>query len=440
VATIKPFRALRYNTSSVKMDQVVAPPYDIISAAEQESLYAKSPHNIIRIEYGKDEGGDKYKKAAEYLNQWIEKEFLRRDEKEGFYLYETLFKDLESDRIKKRIVIFGLFQVEAFESKVILPHEKTHSGPKEDRFKLLSAIQTNISPVYGLYQDSRHLAVEFRKKFEKQKPLYEFSLMDGESHKLWSIQDTADINQISKMFSDKQVLIADGHHRYETALRYSREQASGRRPQAASLKSGAVSLKLEAGSLQPSDYCLMGLVELEDEGLLIFPIHRVLKNIKKVSATELSKVLSPLFESRKISEKELKGLSQGKIRNEFAICLPDGCLAFKVKDIKKARAEMPAGKPDIWYNLEVAQVSHLVLKHFGVDDKNLERYLEYTRFFDEALQVVREKRMDAAVIVPPIEAKTMQAICTLGELMPQKSTYFYPKLGSGYLMYRHEPA
>lgn len=415
MAIIKPFRALRYNPGSVKMDQVVAPPYDIISPAEQEALYGKSPYNIIRIEYGKEDASVKYQKAFEFLNAWLKKKILEKDTKESFYLYETIFKDPESGRIKTRVVIFGLFQVEPFESKVILPHEKTHSGPKEDRFKLLSAIKTNISPVYGLYQDSKGTAQELRKKFEKQKPLYEFKFSDGETHKLWAVSDSSDKTQISKMFSDKQVLIADGHHRYETALRYSREYPS-----------------------EASKFCLMGLVELEDEGLLIFPIHRLLKNIKKVSASELSQILSPLFDSRKISETEVKELAQGKIRDAFAVCFPGESVLFKIKDIQRARAEMPAGKPDIWYRLEVAQVSHLVLKHLGVDDKNLEHFLEYTRFSDEALEAVRSKKFDAAVIVPPIEAKTMQAICASGELMPQKSTYFYPKLGSGFLMYRHE--
>ncbi len=438
MAIIKPFRALRYNSGSVKMDQVVAPPYDIISPAEQEALYGKSPYNIIRIEYGKEDASVKYQKASEFLNEWLRKQILEKDTKESFYLYETIFKDPESGRIKTRVVIFGLFQVEPFESKVILPHEKTHSGPKEDRFKLLSAIKTNISPVYGLYQDSERTAQELRKKFEKQKPLYEFKFSDGEAHKLWAVSDSSDKTQISKMFSDKQVLIADGHHRYETALRYSQEQAASRKLQAAGSKLQTSSLKPEAGSLQPSDYCLMGLVELEDEGLLIFPIHRQLKNIKKVSASELSQILSPLFDSRKISETEVKELAQGKIRDAFAVCFPGESILFKIKDIQKARAEMPAGKPDIWYRLEVAQVSHLVLKHLGVDDKNLEHFLEYTRFSDEALEGVRSKKFDAAVIVPPIEAKVMQAICASGELMPQKSTYFYPKLGSGFLMYRHE--
>ncbi len=194
----------------------------------------------------------------------------------------------------------------------------------------------------------------------------------------------------------------------------------------------------EIGEGYPSDYCLMGLVELSDEGLLIFPIHRIVKNLARVNQDQFLKELSALFLIEQADEKKLEQIAKGKECGVFGIQFPDRSYLVKLKEPAEARREMPKGKPETWYQLEVAQISYLVLQRLGIGENEVERHLEYTRFFKEAIQSVKTKKADLSFIVPPIPARTMREICAAGELMPQKSTNFYPKLASGILMYRHE--
>ena len=444
MATIIPFSAWRYDSKSVPIERVVAPPYDIISPDEQEALYSRDPHNVIRVELTKEDkksGLNKYELAAKIWGEWIQKGVITQDEESSYYLYKNQFQDPETKSLKSRVVIFGAFKLEPFETRVILPHEKTHSKAKEDRYQLLQATKTNFSPVFGLYEDQSKLIQTIAAESQKAKQAISFSLEGGESHELWKINDPKQVAQIQKMFERKSILIADGHHRYETALNYWKDQKSP---------------KSSVG------YCLMGLVELSDEGLLIFPIHRLVKNVENVILSRFEDTtkdprseilrltpqddrfskamiaqLSRMFDCKKVDDQTLDQVARGKLRGGFGLRFCDGAYFLKVKDQKLAQAEMPAGKPAIWYQLEVAQVSHLVLKPLGVHEKNIEEHIEYTKSVEEAIQKVRSGEISFSVVVPPIQAKVMQAICSAGELMPQKSTYFYPKLGSGILMYQH---
>ena len=426
MAIVTPFKAWRYNTARVSMDRVVAPPYDIISAAEQEALYARDPHNIIRIELGKGEPGDhdmknKYTRAKECWNAWIRGTVVRQDAKAGYYLYETDFTHPSSGKRLKRLVVFGLLKLEPFESKIVLPHEKTHAGPKEDRFKLLEATRTNFSAVYGMYQDHKQTVKELRAACAKETPAFSFKLTNDETHTLWPVSEPAKTEMISRMFNTQPILIADGHHRYETALNFKNAEQT----------------RLGNKRSPSSDYVLTGFVEQHDEGLLIFPIHRLIRNITALTAEQVLSRLSPVFAYEKIDEKLLHDIADGS-GNGFGLRLGGDNFRLHLKNPKAARAEMPSAKPDCWYELEVAQISHLVLKHLGVREEALENHLEYTKSSREAVEKVANKETALALIVPPIRPDLMRAICVSGELMPQKSTYFFPKLGSGLVMHRHE--
>ncbi|MBI4388190.1 MAG: DUF1015 domain-containing protein [Candidatus Omnitrophica bacterium] len=438
MATVIPFRAWRYEASRVKINQVVAPPYDVISPSEQEALYARDPHNIVRIELTREEDAsskwgqvftsnlspfdkDKYEYAAHLWKTWIQEETVKQDSRESFYLYETSFLDPETNLKRNRLVIFGLMRLETFESKVILPHEKTHAKPKEDRFKLLAATKTNFSPVFGLYRDPEQLTKQIYKQQQKAAPLVSFTLGQGEQHKLWQVNGPKNISEISKMFQTKSILIADGHHRYETALNYSRSV------QRSSSQNGF-----------SSDYVLMGFVELEDDGLLIFPIHRMIQNLSGFDPGTFLKKLTPIFSYRKANDQELHNIAKGLLRPGFGIRIGKESFLVEVKDAARAREKMPLRKPDIWYQLEVAQISHLAFEHLGIREATLEQHVTYTRSASEAIQNTETGKAALSFIVPPIKAQVMQEICSSGELMPQKSTYFYPKLGSGLLMYQHD--
>lgn len=424
MATIVPFKAWHYNTS-LDIASVVAPPYDVISPSEQEALYERSPHNVIKIELGKDEPGDhdttnKYTRAKDFWKVWSEESVVVQDKKPGFYLYENKFLDPQTGKKRTRLVLFGLIKLEPFQSKVVLPHEKTHSGPKEDRFKLLSATQTNFSPVFGLYQDSNQTVKLFHGKAQLDRPLFSFEQDNGDFHRLWQITNSMEVSKLSKIFEGKSILIADGHHRYETALRYAEE-------------------KRNSGSSEalPSDYVLMGLVELQDQGLLIFPIHRMIQNFQSFSQPDFLNRLSELFQVKQVEEDALHQIAAGNAQN-FGIQIGNESFVLKLKDEEKAKSEMPEGKPESWYDLDVTKISYLVWKRLGISEHELEKYLIYTKSGEEAINKAKSGEATLSFIVPPIRATIMREICESGELMPQKSTYFYPKLGSGFLMYHHD--
>ena len=427
MATVIPFQAWRYNLERVRIDRVVAPPYDVISREEQEALYGRDPFNIVKVECGKVEVSDnelhnQYERAAKYWESWIQQSVIQQDKVKSFYLLSTLFKDPESGEKKRRLVIFGLIKLEPFEARVVLPHEKTHAGAKEDRLKLLQTTKTNFSPVFGLYEDKQKLAHSLYSAYASIPPLFSFSLENGEEHQLWQISSLTDVQNLSQMFESKSILIADGHHRYETALYYRNLDRS----------------KRDQNGLLSSDYVLMGFVEVEDEGLLILPIHRVVKNLKGINPTKFVEELTGFFSIKKTSEDKLHAIARGGSDQGFGLALPTANFYFWLKDKAEARKEMLPGKPESWYGLEVTQISYLVLKRLGIREEALEHYVEYTRSSEEAIQHVKARKANLAFIVPPIKAKVMREICMAGELMPQKSTYFYPKLGSGILMYRHE--
>ncbi len=407
------------------MEHVAAPPYDVISPAEQEALYTRDPHNIVKVEFGKTDPSDnqeqnQYARARTYWEDWIKESVIQKDETKSFYLLSDVFEDPETKVKRTRLVLFGLIKLEAFEKRVVLAHEKTHARAKEDRLKLLQATKTNFSPVFGLYQDNMRLAASLYGRHSKQNPLFSFSLENGEELKLWQIQDVNETRDLTHMFESKPILIADGHHRYETALHYR-------------------DLLREHGKnvSHDSDYALMGFVEVEDPGLLILPIHRMIKNLWKFTPREFLTAAQEFFTVERVTDGDLQAISRGDKRG-IGVRFLDGSYLFKLQNFKAARQIMPAGKPEIWYGLEVAQIAFLMLKQLGVTEHSMEDHVEYTREAEEAIQKVKSGKANIAFIVPPISAKVMREICLAGELMPQKSTYFYPKLASGLLMYRHE--
>lgn len=414
------FRAWRYNPERVELAKVVAPPYDVIPPKQQQALYKRDPANIIRVELPKDSPKqDKYQQAAQYWQQWIKRGIVKQDEKPGFYLYETIFKELEGKREHRRLVVFGLLQLEPFETRTVLPHEKTHAKPKADRLKLLSATHTTFSPVFGLYEDNQQVVQALYKLLSGEKPITGLTMDDGEKHTIWHITDSASVQKISAMLEKQSILIADGHHRYETALDYSQNHSGeAKRPSTA--------------------YTLMGLSEYRDPGILVYPIHRLIQNLESFDLNELIKKLSNDFYIESIERNQLERIASGSDAKGFGLLSQQGSYRLSVKDLHQAYGQMPAGKLEIWYQLPVTQLSHLVLKHLGVNEGNMERHVLYKRSLKEATERVTRGESDLVFVMSPVPIKAMREICMAGELMPQKSTYFYPKLGSGFLMHQHE--
>lgn len=425
---VKPFQALRFDYSKVESSKVVSPPYDVISDPQREELYRKDPNNIIRVEYPKPEredlsGEEKYVRAKTALQEMISKGVLTQDSEPAFYLYEQIFRPPDSRKRYSRIGIFGIIKLDEFENGNVIPHEKTHRAAKEDRFKLLKETQANTSPIFGLYEDPDSIITEIYDSGEATL-LTEFIDDAGDRHALFKISDPKRVAQIEKLFEDKKVVIADGHHRYETALAY----------QAHVDKLGT--------KCPEDDYTMICLVEWDEPGLLIQPIHRILRNFGKMSRVEFLVRLKHDFILKEISLQHVPQVVK-ELERDFVVYM-GGNYAYHamLKDPDILQAELPAGKPEVWYDLTVTWFDHFIAnKILSLDEHSFEKTVGYTSSYKNALTEVTAGTARAAFLFAPTQKSEMREIIKENQLMPQKSTYFYPKLLTGLVIYPHfEPS
>lgn len=262
MAEIKAFRGLRFTDKAGSTGKVCCPPYDIISPEQKKQYLAENPHNIIRLELPKtaEDTDEAYGKARAYLNEWLDEEILKCDEKPSIYIYEMVFDALGSSYSVKGYV--SLVKLEEFSKGIILPHEETLSKAKEDRFNLMCATGCNFSQIYSLYMDDDNKVFTLIDNASKGVPDKQFTDPDGVTHKLWCVSDEAFIADLASKMADKKLYIADGHHRYETALRYKKFVAEN---------------KQDVGT---SEYVTMMLVNMENSGLVVFPTHRIVRDLE----------------------------------------------------------------------------------------------------------------------------------------------------------------
>ena len=427
MAEFKPFKAYRYQLQKVTLTEVIAPPYDVISLAGQDRLYQKSPYNCIRLILNREEAQDsekqnRYTRARDFLAEWIRQGVLTQEQQPAFYVYQQDFKDIRSGEQKTRTSILGRLKLEPFDRGVVIPHEKTLAKPKADRRKLFEATDTNLSPVFGLYEDANGEARAQLEAIMSRLCDAEASDEDGVRHRLWVVQEAAATGAFSRFMEKRPVYIADGHHRYQTALDYAADLRA---------KEGVA-----AASEQPYDSVLMALVAFEDAGISLYPTHRLVTLEKGDAAARLEKLkqyfdVEPAAAENLVQQIETSPASQTK----FGLLLDGKAWLLSLKDWKAASAKIPAGKPELWYKLDVSLVSHLILGDlWGVPESAWENVIRYTHSDPEALEWAH-KNPAAAVFV--LKAPLVSVLRDMGqarELMPQKSTYFYPKLASGLVM------
>lgn len=398
MAQIIPFKGILYNPEKVSGDDVIAPPYDIISPEQKELLYQKSPYNIVRIDFGKqtpedNEKNNKYTRSRNYLELWQKEKILIQDDKACFYAYESDYS--VSGETKKLKGFLALVKIEEL-GKGIYPHEATHSKPKADRLNLMRACLANISPIYSLYNSPEKIASGIIDNI-KDDPYITAHDTDGAVHKLYKISDESKINLIIKELSDKPIFIADGHHRYEVALEFKKEMGNG-----------------------PWEYVLMFLANMADEGISILPTHRMIKGIKK------EEVLSRLGQDFTIQTCGLECdiverlLHEGK--NTFGLYLGSNeqwyILRYKGTDLRDVE---PALR-----ELDVVILHELILKKdLGITD------VAYEMDVAESLHKVRKGEFDAVFFLNPTRVENVERVALSGLRMPPKSTYFYPKLLTG---------
>lgn len=422
MAEIKGYKGLRFNCEKAgKIEELVCPPYDIISDQQREEYIKTNPHNIIRLELPK--GDDKYNKAAEILNDWLEKGILVKEDKPAIYIYEEEFTAYGERKAIKGIIC--RVKLEEFSKGIILPHEFTLSKAKEDRLNLMKATNCNFSQIYSLYMDGGKNTLGKIDSLSKSKPDIQLQDNDNVTHRMWIIKDEKAIADICSDFADRKLYIADGHHRYETALNYRnylREQGLAKEGDAC-------------------DYQMMMLVDMEHPGLVVFPTHRLVRNLDSFNAERVIDGCKEYFDVTEHSdintiESTLMELyNQGKKAYAF-YCGGSSYKLLVLKDTNIIKKLLPNASTAT-QQLDVTILHTLILeKIFGIDAENMAKQinLTYTKIFDEAISSVQQGNSQCAFILNPTRVSEIREVASNGEKMPQKSTYFYPKMITGLVM------
>ncbi len=435
MAKVIPFRGLRYNTDKFKdLDAVTAPPYDIISPAQQQELYNKDEYNVVRLDYGMDFVSDdgannRYTRSAAYLNKWIEDQTLIYEDKPAFYIYEQIFSLGSEDPSHSLKGVIGLVQLEEFSKKIVLPHEETITSAKEDRLKLMQTTAANLSQVYSLYMDEDKEIAGMIETWSDGEPNITFVSRENITQNIWIITDEEVNARLSSLFESKQIFIADGHHRYETALNYRRQ-----RHEADGTEEGTMTY----------DYVMMMLVSMSNGGLFVFPTHRMVRGLESFDEVLLVGFLTEEFAVSKIyfTEGDYAAIIMERLANtvdETLFGLYTGQNYYYLLKLKTTQTIDAAidGKSDAYKHLDVTVLHKLILeKYLGIDEENMrsQKNLVYTRDAHEAVDAVKNGEFDCAFLINPPKVSEIKEIAQVNEKMPQKSTYFWPKLVTGIVM------
>lgn len=419
MAQVIPYRALRFTEKAGDIAALTCPPYDIISEQQRQAFLQQNPNNIIRLELPRD-GEDPYATAGEILRGWLKDGILKQDDTPAFYVYDITF-DVDGEKHITGLV--GRVHLEEFEKGIVLPHEFTLSKAKADRLQLMHATGCNFSDIYSLYRadDPASPIHDVMLLTEKATLLHEMTDQAGLTHRLWALTDVDTTAAVTAAFADLKLYIADGHHRYETALNYRKE------------------LKEKGLWQEDADYCMMMLVEMSHPGLVVFPTHRVVRDLPHFSADKLLCACAEYFDVQKMPLSELQaGLDAAYAAEQKAFGFYDGASAVLLT--LKDTAVMDTLLPDlsaISRQLDVTVLHTLILERLlGIDKENManQTNLIYTRDLKEALEMVETDAANCCFLLNPTRVSEIRDVAAAGEKMPQKSTYFYPKLITGLTM------
>jgi uncharacterized protein (DUF1015 family) len=413
MADVEPLRALHYNLDRTGgLQDVVAPPYDVIDDDQRADLEASSPYNVVRLDL--PVGLDPYDNAARLLNAWREEDVIVRDEQPALWALEQDYTGPDG-QVRKRTGFLARVRVEDYGAGRIRPHERTHPGPKEDRLRLTRATKANLSPIFSLYDDPAGAATgALANATNGAGPWGQATDDDGTVNRLWRIDDAATIATIHDALGSTELLIADGHHRYETARVYAEE----------------------IGGDGPHRYVLMCLVALEDPGLTVFPTHRLLRDLRPDQHAALADALRRDFDIERLdSTDELVPAYGQPVRLGYIDAHFRQPWMLTLKDQATADAAL-SDHAEPYRRLDTAVLEALILKDaLGMSDDDIDHLagLGYARDFDQALQLVNDGDYDAAFFVAATPIDEVRAVAAAGESMPPKSTYFFPKVPTGLL-------
>jgi len=416
MAQVEPLRALHYDqTVAGPLQQLVAPPYDVIDADDRAALGARSPYNVVAVDL--PQGPDPYAAAAQTLARWRTEGAVIEDPEPALWALVQDYAAPDGRRLTRR-GLFARVRVEEYGAGRIRPHERTHPGPKEDRLRLTRATRANLSPIFSLYSDPAGAAWAAVAPHTAHAPDGETTDAEGTVHRLWRVGDPAAADAVRAALRDTELLIADGHHRYETARVYAEE----------------------IGGEGPHRYVLMCLVALEDPGLTVFPTHRLVGGLQGDGPRQeaLTATLREHFAITEVAPEEIApppgagpltlGYMDSHFRRAFRLTL---------RDQAAADGALP-GQPEAYRHLDTAVLEALVLKgplRLSDDDISHLHGLGYARSTAEALGLVRAGSYDVAFFLRPTPIEQVRAIAAAGVNMPPKSTYFFPKVPTGFLFH-----
>ena len=447
MALVQPFRAHRYNPAVVSFERVLTQPYDKISPAMQDKYYAVDPHNLIAVEKGRGQLDDTpqnnvYTRAADTLKNWMAQNVIQQDPVPAFYLYTQEFTVPGTSLRRTRRGFIGLGKLEDYSAGIIFRHEHTLSGPKADRLELLRHTRTHTGQLFMLYSDAEsHVDAVFDEVESSRAPVTQMADEYGVIHRLWLIDEAQHIVSIENTMVSQKLVIADGHHRYETSLNFRNE------------------CRTRAGKLiphAPYEFTMMTFINTRSEGLTILPTHRVVANLRDFSWSAVRRYLEPWFATEvfpfqtdvQLSEaraKFLTRLTEAKALRAIGVYpAPEtGSKAFYILTIRPEAdiTQILPGLSPLQRQLDVVLLHQGILEPvLGITPHavSLEANLTYEREASAALDAVDHGAAQIAFLLNPVDVDLVMEVATSGEVMPQKSTDFYPKLLSGITMYHVE--
>lgn len=426
MAEIRAFPGLQYNPAKVRqLSDVISLPYDVISPEHRMEYLQRSPWNIVRLIL--PEGEDPYTEAAGTFQHWIEEQVMVREAEPCLYSYHQSFRDQEGQE-RTRKGFMGIVRLEPFEKGIVLPHEATLFAPKEDRLKLLRACKSNFSPIFGLYADPEMQIDRALDMLTQAPPRARVVDEAGITNTFWAIRDQEVIQDVCRWMSDKWVLIADGHHRYESCLVYRDEMAAHNSDPEA-----------------PFQFTLMYFTNIHHPGIAIFPYNRGVGNLPKYDARAILKKAGQYFEIREFDDRQKAQFAMRRAGEQGTafLALLQGekdIFLFVLKSNVNIAQFYPQGTSELVQNLDV-NLLHRIFIHtiLGISEEEVgkQAYLKYYKEIKDELKDFESGKLQIAFLMNPTKVEQVVSVAKAGEKMPQKSTFFYPKLMTGFVMNQH---
>lgn len=429
MAEVLPLRGIRYNPSvSGPLERLVSPPYDVIDGPMRARLAAQSPYAFVTLDLPESSGGDRYAEAGERYRSWLATGVMQEEAAPSFYLYWQRFRGPDGTEVLRKGFL-GLTRLHAYEDKVVLPHERTLSGPKADRLALMEATETQLSQIFLLYSDPEGIVDRALEAATAQPPILDMKTQDGVQHQVWVMQDAAAIAKVTARLAGERLLIADGHHRYETALGYARERGL-------------------LGGTAPAAFTLAFFANADDPGLVVLPTHRGLHDVAGFDADHWLSRAAELFDLSPLNGSADADQWLGRLREAggsapsfvFAT-LSGGQVSATLARLNRERAAAEQATMEgvaEMAELDVAILHELLLeRRAGIsrEAQAAKTNIYYYKEASEAVEDLRSGRTQAAVFMNGTPVAKVRAICEAGDFMPQKSTFFFPKVLSGVVLH-----